>query len=151
MTGPPPLIAPRPDAGTEGDLEVQPEAQEAPSLPPAAPSPAQAVSPGLAPVVERAPDTPPVSETPGQPPAAQLVVTPPGPEFVVGEGPYTVPVTVNGASRFSTVTLTLRFDPAILRARAVQEGSFMRQGGLTTTFSQQIDRLPVVSISASRE
>ncbi len=138
LTGPPPLIAPQPEAGPEGNVETQPAAQEIPALPPAAPGPAQEVTSGFA-SVEGAPDTPPVSGIPEAPSSAQLLVTPPGSEFVVGEGPYTVPLTVNGASRFSGVTLTLRFDPAILRVRTVQEGSFMRQGGLTTTFSQQVD------------
>ena len=36
------------------------------------------------------------------------------------------------------MTLTITFNPASLRVRAVQEGSFMRQGG-TATFTQQVD------------
>ena len=35
------------------------------------------------------------------------------------------------------MTLTLTYDPAILRVRAVQEGSFMRSGGVNATFTQQ--------------
>jgi hypothetical protein len=70
---------------------------------------------------------------------AQIIVTPPGTEFRVGGGPYTVPVSINGASRVSTVTLTITYDPAVLRVRAVQEGTFMRQGGVETSFSQQVD------------
>jgi hypothetical protein len=38
----------------------------------------------------------------------------------------------------SSVTLTITYNPAALRVRAVQEGSFMRQGG-TATFTQQVD------------
>ena len=56
----------------------------------------------------------------------------------MGGGPYTVPVSITGASRVSSVTLTITFNPAALRVRAVQEGSFMRQGG-TATFTQQVD------------
>jgi hypothetical protein len=37
------------------------------------------------------------------------------------------------------MTLTVMFDPAKLRVRAVQEGSFMRTGGVSTTFAQQVD------------
>ena len=37
-----------------------------------------------------------------------------------------------------TITLTLIYDPTKLRVRAVQEGSFMRAGGVNVTFSQQV-------------
>jgi hypothetical protein len=50
-----------------------------------------------------------------------------------------VPLAITDASRLSTVTLTLIFDPARLRVRTVQEGSFMRAGGATVTFSQQVN------------
>jgi hypothetical protein len=42
-----------------------------------------------------------------------------------------------GAQRLSTVTLTLTYDPRILRPRQVQEGSFLRSGGANVTFTQQ--------------
>jgi hypothetical protein len=50
-----------------------------------------------------------------------------------------VPLSIIDASRISTVTLTLLFDPTKLRVRAVQEGSFMRTGGADVTFSQQVN------------
>jgi general secretion pathway protein D len=56
----------------------------------------------------------------------------------VGGGPYTVPISITNVSRLSTVTVTVTFDPAMLRVRTVQEGSFMRSGGANTVFSQQI-------------
>jgi hypothetical protein len=56
----------------------------------------------------------------------------------VGAGPYTVPISVSNAARLSTVTLTITFDPNLLRVRAVQEGSFMRLGGASPTFAQQV-------------
>jgi len=46
-------------------------------------------------------------------------------------------VSINGVARLSTITLTITYDPAVLRVRSVQEGSFMRQGGATATFLQQ--------------
>jgi general secretion pathway protein D len=70
---------------------------------------------------------------------AQLVVTPPGPEFRVGGGPYTVAVSATNASRLSGLSLTITFNPAALRVRAVQEGSFMRAGGVQATFTQMVD------------
>jgi hypothetical protein len=37
------------------------------------------------------------------------------------------------------LSLTITFNPAIVRVRAVQEGSFMRQGGVSASFTQQVD------------
>jgi general secretion pathway protein D len=69
---------------------------------------------------------------------AQVLVTPPATTFRLGGGPYTVPISIVNAARLSTVTLTLTFDPAVLRVRTVQEGSFMRTGGANATFTQQV-------------
>ena len=50
-----------------------------------------------------------------------------------------MPISIVGATRLSTITLTLTFDPAILRVRMVQEGSFMRTGGAAVVFNQQVN------------
>ena len=103
--------------------------------------------------VTSTPPTPPqpaaVTPTPTEPPVvptqspgigvAQILISPPGPTFRVGGGPYTVPISITDAARISTLTLTLTFDPARLRVRSVNEGSFMRSGGVSTTFSQAIN------------
>jgi hypothetical protein len=73
------------------------------------------------------------------PAGAQIVVTPPGPDFRVGAGPYTVAISATNASRLSSLALTLTYNPAALRVRAVQEGSFMRAGGAQATFTQMVD------------
>jgi hypothetical protein len=65
-----------------------------------------------------------------------VLISPPGSTFRVGGGPYTVPLLINDASRISTVTLTLIFDPAKLRVNRVQEGSFLRAGGVPVVFTQ---------------
>jgi general secretion pathway protein D len=57
----------------------------------------------------------------------------------VGSGPYTVPVSITGASRLTTLTTSITYNPAVLRVRSVQEGSFMRQGGINAAFTQQVD------------
>jgi hypothetical protein len=49
-----------------------------------------------------------------------------------------VPISVSNASRLSTVTLTLTFDPMLLRVRSVNEGGFMRQGGAGAAFTNQV-------------
>ncbi len=57
----------------------------------------------------------------------------------VGSGPYTVPISIAGASRLSTLTISITYNPALVRVRSVQEGTFMRQGGITAAFSSQVD------------
>ena len=68
-----------------------------------------------------------------------IITPPPGATFRVGQGPYTVPISITGAQRLSAITLTMTFDPAILRVRSVQEGSFMRAGGVNVSFVQQVN------------
>jgi len=77
--------------------------------------------------------------------SAQVIVSPPATAFHVGGGPYLVPLSITDAAGISTVTLTLIYDQTKLRVRAVQEGSFMRAGGVTVTFSQQVsgDRVDI--------
>ncbi|MDA1186159.1 MAG: cohesin domain-containing protein, partial [Acidobacteria bacterium] len=70
---------------------------------------------------------------------ARVMLSPPGPEFRVGAGPYTVPVSITDASQVSSLSLTITFNPTVLRVRSVQEGSFMRAGGIAATFLQQVD------------
>ena len=103
-----------------------------PAAPPLSPPPAP---------TPPAPGTPPQPAPPTQSPgvgAAQIIISPPGPTFRVGGGPYTVPISITDATRLSTLTLTLTFDPTKLRVRSVNEGSFMRQAGVNTTFTQQV-------------
>jgi Cohesin domain len=67
-----------------------------------------------------------------------VIISPTGTAFRVGGGPYLVPISISGATRISTLTLTLTFDATRLRVRTVQEGSFMRAGGVTVPFNQQV-------------
>jgi type II secretory pathway component GspD/PulD (secretin) len=76
---------------------------------------------------------------PATPSAGQLVMSVPGPEFRIGGGPYLVPVSVTGASQLSSVTVTVTYNPSVLRLVNVQEGSFMRAGGVAASFNQQPD------------
>ena len=70
----------------------------------------------------------------------QIIVTPPaGGEFRVAGGPYLTPLSINNASRVATISLTVTFNPAVVRVRNVQEGTFMRQGGVTASFTPRID------------
>jgi type II secretory pathway component GspD/PulD (secretin) len=138
LGGPPPLIA----------VPGGPDADVPPA--PAPPAGGQPLPPGAAgvPVVPPGSSTVPGTTTlpaaPAQPAVAvpsggEVILSPPGPDFRVGAGPYTVPVSITGASQLSSVTLTITFNPAALRVRAVQEGSFLRTGGVEAAFTQQVD------------
>ena len=114
----------------------------APGLPqPTAPTGAEPAAPTTPPAAGA---TPPAAGPPGAAPSsaatpAQIIVSPPGTTFQVAAGPYTMPVSINNASRISVLTLTITYNPAVLRVRTVQEGTFMRQGGMTASFSPRID------------
>jgi hypothetical protein len=110
---------------------VAPPSVPAPdSIPPSSDPPAAAAAAGAAPLSADVATTGVGT--------AQVILTPPGTAFRVGAGPYTVPISIANVSRLSMITLTLTFDPALLRVRAVNEGSFMRSGGASATFTQQV-------------
>jgi hypothetical protein len=69
----------------------------------------------------------------------------------VGGGPYTVPLSIANASRISGITLTLVYDPTKLRVRSVQEGSFMKSGGVNVAFTQQVgaNRIDITLVRAA--
>ncbi|HET9833173.1 MAG TPA: secretin N-terminal domain-containing protein, partial [Vicinamibacterales bacterium] len=177
--GPPPVptASPTPALGQQtpqGTITVPPGASPvpgtvvvpnppppAPTVTPVAPPPQAAAPPPAAvqpqpiPVqpprdVAVAPDAAPAISSPGLG-GAQVVISPPAATLRVGQGPYNIPLSVTGAQRLSMVTLTLTFDPRILRVRAVQEGSFLRSGGANVTFTQQVNggRIDIIISRAS--
>jgi hypothetical protein len=75
---------------------------------------------------------------PASPRPAQLTVTPPG-QMQVGSGPYTMPIQISDANQLGSITLTISYNPAVLKARTVTEGAFLRQGGIATTYTPKID------------
>jgi len=139
-TGPVPVVPP--GSTTIPGTTAAPAPAQPGTTPPAAQPPTSTAPSGVPPTPAPAPaqTTPPAGvPDPAATPPAQILLTPPGTEFRVGGGPYTVPVSITNASRVSTVTVTITFNPAALRVRSVQEGSFMRQAGANATFSQQVD------------
>jgi type II/III secretion system protein len=107
-----------------------------PAQPGATPTPPPPAAPGTTPAPPVTPAGPPITSPGiGQ---AQVIISPTGTTFRVGGGPYLVPISISGATRISTLTLTLTFDATRLRVRTVQEGSFMRAGGVTVAFNQQV-------------
>ena len=118
---------------------------------PGLPSPPTAAPPGLPRPAAEVPSTAPVTGQPGMAPAppsgatpagastAQVVLSLPSAELTVDGGPYSVPISIANASRVSVVSLSITFNPAVLKVRSVQEGSFLRQGGIGVTFTHQAD------------
>jgi type II secretory pathway component GspD/PulD (secretin) len=126
---PPAPVVPQPPAPPPAGAGAQP------------PPPAQAAPVAAAPPPQAAPVTapPPAPAQQPQADALRIILTPPGAPLMMAAQPATVPISVFGASRVSTVTLSLRFDPKVLRVRLVQEGTFLSSGGGTVTFAQQVD------------
>ena len=147
LTGPPPLIA-------VNEPGAAPATAAAPPAPAIIPAPAGAVAPAapvggvptgvavLPPGSSTVPGTTAVSAAAvatSRAASGQIVVSPPSTEFKVGGGPYNVPLSINGASQISNVSVTITYNPAALRLRATAEGSFMRAGGVNATFTQSGD------------
>jgi hypothetical protein len=57
----------------------------------------------------------------------------------VGTSGYAVPVQVVNAARLSSVSLTITYNPAALRVRSIQQGSFMSTAGTAVAFTQNSD------------
>ena len=138
LRGLPPLIAPS-ELGDVGGGRLDPLAGGSGGIP---------AGGGIAEPVQPVamPDPGPPQPAPVFPPAvsaptvgAQIVVTAPASDLLVGAGPYTVPISVSGTSQLSTLTLSVTYNSSVLRVSTVQEGSFMRQGGADVTFVQQVD------------
>lgn len=153
LSGPPQLIAPLPEAAPA-------PAPAAPATPPGGVPP---TNPPVPPGTQAVPGAPtgiqPVPAAPAQPPAtppsrdvppgtpppagatpstAQIIVSA-LPSMQVASGPYVVPISINNATRVSTITLTVTYNPAVLRVRSVQDGLFMRQGGAVASFVPRTD------------
>jgi type II secretory pathway component GspD/PulD (secretin) len=163
LSGPPPLLA-QPGAAPVGlatPVPAQPTPDQAPAAQPAfAPPTAPVQAPQPVPPAQPQPQAqlPPVpSPSPAAAPPATVPTGPAGPppgtvsagggqilvsvpqEFRVGAGPYTVPITITGASQISSVSLTVTYNPAVMRVRVAQEGPFLRSGGIQAQFTQQGD------------
>jgi len=63
---------------------------------------------------------------------------------------FSVTVLARGDQPVTALPVVLSFDPQVLQVMGITEGSFLRQGGATTSFAGQIDTAGQVSITASR-
>lgn len=84
---------------------------------------------------------PPAGATPPPTPTPKpgTVSLQPPPQMQAGAGPYTIPIQISDATQLGSVLVTLTYNPAVLRARTVTEGPFLKNGGLPTTFTPRID------------
>jgi hypothetical protein len=53
--------------------------------------------------------------------------------------PFTVPVTIENVSDVNTVSLSIAYNPQVVQAASVSQGSFMAQGGVQPAFVPKID------------
>jgi type II secretory pathway component GspD/PulD (secretin) len=161
---PPPPLVPKPQIPPGSSpipgMTTLPPPTPAPTAPPAAAPSPPAATPTVPPpsptpeVTPVAPTTPQPPPEPAAPAAAQggtgrISVAAPG-NMTLGAGPYTVPLSIAGASRLSMLSLSVSFNPAVLRVRSVQEGTFMRQGGIPAMFTSQPDPSGRVDIVITR-
>jgi|GEM_PF-5128320 general secretion pathway protein D len=122
-TPPAPAAAPGPEAPTP--------------LPPPGAGDSTPEPPAAAPIV-------PIEPTPAAPATGQtgvVVVPPTGADALLsGGGPYTIPIQIVGANDIATISLTITWNPSILRDVAVTQGSFMGQGGVEHAFVPAVDQ-----------
>jgi len=146
--------------GTSNNLGASTAPGLVSQAPPPAPAPTGTPIPGAPPVPTPTPTPTPAAPTPtptatpravaiepansapsSQPPAssAQILMTVPAAELQKGGEPYTMPVSIMNATQLSAVTLTITYDPKVLKAVAVSQGTLMSQGGVTPIFVPKID------------
>jgi general secretion pathway protein D len=81
----------------------------------------------------------PAAEPTGTPSQGKVIVSPPSAPLTAG-APYTVPISIEGVTQaVGVLSLTLTYDPTVLRAVNVVQGTHLQQGGVTTTFAPKID------------
>lgn len=141
----PQLIASQPVSGGTTPPAATP-APTSPVVPPPNPAAAGAPTPGTPPAgAGRAVGIVPVMPAdvaPVTPAAAgpmRVSVAPPATPLQMGGQPYTVPVSVANATGLTSLTLAVTYNPAVLRATVVNEGSLMRSDGATTSFVPKVD------------
>ena len=120
ISGPPPLIAPikRPTAETAPESDL--EGTHRPD--PDADNSAERFLPDLASLYD-----------------ANVNIAGSDAQIVATGGPYTVPVSISGASQVAALSLNLIFDPSVVRVQTIKEGNFMHQGDADVTFAQNVD------------
>jgi type II secretory pathway component GspD/PulD (secretin) len=142
LGGPAPLIAPAAEPAAPAPAQPPPPAPGvnpgaiAPTPPPVTAAAAGATPPRDTPPAPAALSAPPGPAASAGGGAGQVVLTPPTAEFKVGSNALTMPINITNASRMSSVTLTVTYNPTALRVRSVQQGSFMSTAGSAVAFTE---------------
>ena len=142
-SGPPPLISlenpPQPTQPPTAGVPANPIPASGVTAPPVVPPAQPTTNPRAPGVVPIEPVNPPAAPPP-QTPAAQIAATAPAGDVRAGAGQtYAVPITISGVSQLGNVTLSISYNPAVLKATDVVQGTFMQQGRATTVFTPKID------------
>jgi general secretion pathway protein D len=93
----------------------------------------------------RAPGVVPIEAVPSNPPAPAVPVVvaasaPAGDIRAGSEQTITVPITISGVSQMTGATLSISYDPKVLQVLDVAQGSFLKSGAASTTFTPKIDQ-----------
>ena len=56
-----------------------------------------------------------------------------------GGGPYTAPLQISGVSELGSIRIAITYDPKVLKARQVTQGTMLSSGGVATTFTPTIN------------
>ena len=72
---------------------------------------------------------------------ARVLVQLPETPLQMGGAPYTLPLRIEGVSQLGSATVTITYDPKVLRATSVSAGPFIQQGGVQPTFLPKIDEV----------
>lgn len=130
---PPPLGAGQPGQPPTGGLAQPPATTTNPAG--AATPPSTTRAPGVVPI--EAVGAP--GAKPDPPSGTRVSVAAPDTGMQMGGPPYTMPVRIEGVSQLGQATVTITYDPKVLKAVSVSQGGFMAQGGITPTFVPKID------------
>jgi general secretion pathway protein D len=132
-------VLPRPQGSTSGELApVSPTADSSgPRTPTIVP-------------IQPATNAPAAAPAPTSGARITLVAPGGGESLPAGGGPFTVPIQIAGATDVTTIALSITYDPAIVTAPTVTQGSFMMQGGATVTFVPSVSTPGRIDIALSR-
>jgi general secretion pathway protein D len=85
----------------------------------------------------------PIEAAGGPPPpaGARVLVQLPETSLQVGGPPYTLPLRIEGVSQLGSATISITYDPKVLKATSVSPGPFVQQGGVQPTFLPKIDEV----------
>ncbi len=140
--GPPPPTAPGNPAQqgqVPGQVPTQPAGVGAPPAGAAGAAGAGGAAPPRANVVPVVPIE--AAGAPPPPSGARVLIQLPETSLQVGGPPYTLPLRIEGVSQLGSATVTITYDPKVLKATSVSPGPFIQQGGVQPTFLPKIDEV----------